>query len=214
MNSPNVIVTNELTELYIRKDRAIAALIALLLVVVLSTFNILPIMLAAIVGALLMVLSGCLSIEEAYEAIDWKIIFLLGGILPLGLAIERSGAAALLATQLISPMAENSPLILLTVIYVGTAIFTEVMSNNAAAVILAPIALAAAGSIGVDPRPFLVAITFAASTSFTTPIGYQTNTMIYSPGGYRFIDFLKIGLPLNVIFALLAIIFIPVIWLF
>lgn len=214
MNSPNVIVTNELTELYLRKDRAIIAVIALLLVVVLSTFNILPVMLAAILGAVAMVASGCLSIEEAYEAIDWKIIFLLGGILPLGLAIEASGAAALLADQLILPMSGNAPLILLAAIYVGTAIFTEIMSNNAAAAILAPIALAIAGAIGVDPRPFLVAITFAASTSFITPIGYQTNTMIYSPGGYRFTDFVKIGLPLNVIFAVICIILIPFIWPF
>lgn len=214
MNSSNVIVTNELTELYLRKDRAAIALIALLLVVFLSTFNILPVMLAAILGAVVMVVSGCLSIEEAYGAIDWKIIFLLGGILPLGLAIERSGAAALLANQLIMPAAGDTPVLLLAVVYVVTAILTAFISNNAAAVILAPIAFATAGSMGVDPRPFLVAITFAASTSFTTPIGYQTNTMIYSPGGYKFIDFVKIGLPLNVIFAIVSVVLIPLIWPF
>ncbi|HEU65153.1 MAG TPA: SLC13 family permease [Chloroflexi bacterium] len=214
MNSPNVIVTNELTELYLRKDRAIMAVAALLLVVVLSTLGILPIMLAAIIGAVAMVVTRCLTIEEAYQAIDWKIIFLLGGLLPLGLALEQSGAAAWMVNNLLGPIAGAQPVVLLAVIYILTAVMTEVMSNVATAAILAPVAFTAAVAINVDPRPFLVAITFAASTSFTTPIGYQTNTMIYSPGGYRFTDFFKVGLPLNIIFFVLSVLLIPLIWPF
>jgi len=212
MNSPNVIVTNELTDLYLRKDRAVMAVAALLLVVVLTALGILPIMLAAIVGAVTVVVSRCLTVEEAYGAIDWKIIFLLGGMLPLGLALEQSGAAAWLVNNLLGPLAGNGPVVLLAVIYILTAILTEVMSNHGAAAILAPIAFTAAVAAGVDPRPFLVAITFAASTSFTTPIGYQTNTMIYTPGGYRFTDFFKVGLPLNVVFFVLSVLLIPLIW--
>lgn len=214
MNSPNVIVTNELTELYVRKDRAIMAVAALSLVVILSTLSILPIMLAAIIGAVAMVVTRCLTVEEAYTAIDWKIIFLLGGLLPLGLALEQSGAAAWIVNNLLEPIGGAGPVVLLALVYIVTAVLTEVMSNVATAAILAPIAFAAAVAANIDPRPFLVAITFAASTSFTTPIGYQTNTMIYTPGGYRFTDFFRVGLPLNIVFVVLSILLIPLIWPF
>ncbi len=214
MRSSDLIVTNELTELYIRKDRAILALLLLLTVITLATFNIVPILLAALIGAVGMVLGRCLTIEEAYQAIDWKVIFLLGGILPLGLALEQSGAASLLVDTVLTPFANFGPLVVLAVLYLVTAVLTETMSNNAAAVIIAPLALSLAASMGVNPRPFLVAITFAASTSFATPVGYQTNTMIYAPGGYRFIDYTLIGGPLNLIFWGLAVLLIPALWSF
>lgn len=212
MNSANAIVTNELPELYFRKDKAIAALLITLTMVCLAAFNIVPIMIAAIIGALGMVITRCLTLEEAYKAIDWKIIFLLGGIIPLGLAIEQSGAVLLLADNVLKPLLAYGPIALLAATYLITAILTEAMSNNATAVILAPVVIILAGSINVDPRPFLVAVTFAASTSFTTPIGYQTNTMVYSAGGYRFTDFIRIGLPLNLLFFILSVLIIPLIW--
>ena len=214
MNSVHVVVTNELTELYFRKDRAIAAVLVTITLVVLAAFNIVPIMVAAAIGAVSMVLTRCLTIEEFYNAIDWKIIFLLGGIIPLGVAIESSGAALLLADTVLQPLLEWGPLPLLAATYIVTAILTELISNNATAAILAPIAIMLAVAINADPRPFLVAITFAASTSFATPIGYQTNTMVYSPGGYRFTDFTRIGLPLNIIFWILAVVLIPLLWPF
>ena len=214
LNSPHVIVTNELTELYIRKDRTIIALSMLLLVVILAAFNIVPILVAALIGATGMVLGRCLTPEEAYQAIDWKIIFLLGGIIPLGLALEQNGAARWLANTLLKDFSAIGPLMLLAVLYLTTAMLTEIMSNNAAAAILAPIAFSLAVAMNVDPRPFLVAITFAASTSFATPLGYQTNTMIYAPGGYRFLDFTRIGVPLNLIFWGVAVLLIPLIWPF
>lgn len=214
MNSPNVIVTNELTDLYLRKDRAVMALVVLLAVVALTTLNIIPIMMAAIIGALAMVVTRCITIEEAYNAIDWKIIFLLGGILPLGLALEESGAALWLANNILEPLSGYGPVLVLAVLYIVTAALTEAMSNHAAAAILAPIAITTAISLNLDPRPFLIAITFAASTSFATPIGYQTNTMVYSPGGYRFTDFTRVGGPLNFIFWGLAMLLIPLIWPF
>ncbi len=214
MNSRDLIVTNELTELYLRKDRAAMALIILLGVVTLAALNIVSILVAAIVGAVGMVLSRCLTIEEAYQAIDWRVIFLLGGILPLGLAMEQSGAAGWLAESALGPFEGYGPLMVLAVLYLITAGLTETMSNNAAAVLLAPIALSIAASMNVSPRPFLIAITFAASTSFATPVGYQTNTMIYAPGGYRFGDYVRIGVPLNLIFWGLAVLLIPMIWPF
>lgn len=212
MNSANVIVTNQLPELYFRKDKAIAALLVTLTMVCLAAFSIVPVMIAAIVGGLGMILTRCLTIEEAYTAIDWKIIFLLGGIIPLGLAMEQSGAMLLLVDSVLKPLLANGAIVLLASTYLVTAVLTAFMSNNATAAILAPIAVLLARSIGADPRPFLVAITFAASTSFATPIGYQTNTMVYSPGGYRFLDFTRIGLPLNIIFFILSIVMIPLIW--
>jgi di/tricarboxylate transporter len=212
MNSANAIVTNELPDLYFRKDKAIAALLVTLTMVCLAAFGVLSIMVAAIIGALGMLITRCLTLEEAYNAIDWKIIVLLGGIIPLGLAIEQSGAVILLADNLLKPLLAYGPIALLAATYFITAMLTEAMSNNATAVILAPVVIILAGSINADPRPFLIAVTFAASTSFTTPVGYQTNTMVYSAGGYRFTDFIRIGLPLNLIFLILSVLIIPMIW--
>ncbi|MBN1160634.1 MAG: SLC13 family permease [Dehalococcoidales bacterium] len=214
MNSPNVVVTNELTDLYLRKDHAFIALAAVLVVVFLTAFNVLSVMLAAILGAVAMVVTQCLTIEEAYKAIDWKIIFLLAGVLPMGLALEQSGATLWMATHVLEPVASYGPILLLAMFYIITAVLTEAMSNNAAAAILAPLAFTTAASLNLDPRPLLVAITFAASTSFATPIGYKTNTMIYSPGGYKFTDFTKVGVPLNLIFWGLSVLIIPRIWPF
>ncbi len=214
MNSPNAVVTNELTDLYLRRNRAFLALAVVLAVVILTTLNVLPIMLAAVLGAVAMVVTQCITIDEAYKAIDWKIIFLLAGVLPLGLALENTGATLWLADHVLEPMAGNGPVVLLAALYFITAILTEAMSNNAAAAILAPVALSAAATLNIDPRPLLIAITFAASTSFATPIGYKTNTMIYSPGGYRFTDFTKVGVPLNLIFWGLSVLLIPRIWPF
>ena len=214
MSSANVIVTNELTERYLRKDKAVAALLVMLAMVGLAAFNIVPIMVAAIIGAVGVVLTRCVTIEEAYDAIDWKIIFLLGGIIPLGLALEQNGAVLWLADRALQPLLAYGPTALLAATYITAAMLTEAMSNNAAAAILAPMAISLAGLINADPVPFLVAITFAASTSFATPVGYQTNTMVYSPGGYRFTDFTRIGVPLNIVFWILATLLIPLIWPF
>ncbi len=212
LTSPNLVVTNELSEFYIRKRRAFVALAALGLLIVLAALNIVPIMVAALISAGVMVIGRCLTIEEAYQAIDWKVIFLLAGIIPLGLAMEQTGAALWLADKVLQPLSGFGPLVVLAALYLSTAVLTEAMSNNAAAVILAPIALSLAVSMNVDPRPFLVAITFAASTSFATPIGYQTNAMIYAPGGYRFSDFTRVGVPLNLIFWGIAVLLIPMLW--
>ena len=214
MSSANVVVTNELTERYIRKDKAVAALLVMLAIIGLAAFNVFSIMVAAIIGAVGVVLTRCVTLEEAYSAIDWKIIFLLGGIIPLGLAMEQNGAVLWLADRVLHPLLAYGPTALLAATYITAAVLTEAMSNNAAAAILAPIAISLAGLMNVDPRPFLVAITFAASTSFATPVGYQTNTMVYSPGGYHFTDFTRIGVPLNIVFWILATLLIPLIWPF
>jgi len=214
LRSPNLIVTSELTELSLRKEKALFAVIILGGVLALAAAGLIPILIATLIGATAMVATGCLSIEEAYRAIDWKIIFLLGGILPLGLALETTGAASWITDKLLGPAVSYGPVAVLAALYITTAALTEAMSNNAAAVLLAPIAISVAGIMDIDPRPLLVAITFAASTSFATPVGYQTNTMVYAPGGYRFSDFSKLGIPLNLIFWALAVLLIPRFWPF
>jgi di/tricarboxylate transporter len=214
MRSSDLVVTNELTDLFLRRNRAVIALVILVAVVGVAAAGIVPILVAALLGAVAMVLFGCLSIEEAYESIDWRVVFLLGGILPLGVALRETGAAEWIAETVVVPLAGAGPLAVLAGLYIVTAVLTESMSNNAAAVILAPIAFSIAGSMDADPRPFLVAITFAASTSFATPVGYQTNTMIYAPGGYRFADYLRVGGPLNFIFWGIAVALIPILWPF
>jgi di/tricarboxylate transporter len=214
MRSRNLVVTSELTELHLRRNRAAVALVILAGILTAAALGLVPILFATLIGAVAMVITGCIRIEEAYQAIDWKIIFLLGGILPLGLALEQSGGAVWLTDRVLSPAMSIGPLAVLAVLYITTAVLTEAMSNNAAAVLLAPIAFSAARSMGVDPRPLLVAITFAASTSFATPVGYQTNTMVYAPGGYRFTDFSRLGIPLNLVFWGIAVLLIPRFWPF
>jgi di/tricarboxylate transporter len=214
MRSRHLIVVSELKDLHLRKNRALVALIILAVILTLAALNVVTILLATLFGAVGMVLTGCLRIEEAYEAIDWKIIFLLAGILPLGLALQQTGAASWLTGRLLGPAMGVGPLAVLATLYITTAVLTETMSNNAAAVLLAPIAFSVAQAMGASPRPFLIAITFAASTSFATPIGYQTNTMVYAPGGYRFADFSRLGIPLNLLFWGLAVLLIPRFWPF
>jgi di/tricarboxylate transporter len=214
LHSSDLIVTNELTELHLRKNKAFIAMFLLALVITLAAFNIIPLLTAALIGAVGMILGRCLTLEEAYQAIDWKVIFLFGGMLPLGLALHQTGAASWLANTILITIGGLGPLAVLAALYVLTALLTESMSNVAAAIILAPVAIALATTLGASPRPFLVAITFAASTSFSTPIGYQTNTMIYAPGGYRFLDFARLGIPLNLIFGITAVLLIPIFWPF
>jgi di/tricarboxylate transporter len=214
MQSKDLIATNELTDLHLRKDRAIRALAIFISIILLAAFNIVSILVAALIGAVAMVVGRCITIEEAYNAIDWKVIFLLGGILPLGLALQQTGTATWLATTVMQPLLDMGPLIVLASFYLITAALTEMMSNNASAILLVPIALSVAEIMGVSARPFLIAITFAASTSFATPIGYQTNTMIYAPGGYRFSDFARIGIPLNILFWITTVFVAPIIWPF
>jgi di/tricarboxylate transporter len=179
-----------------------------------ASIGILPILVAAITGCILMVLTRCISLEEAYEAIDWKVIFLLAGILTLGRAMENTGTASFLADLLVRAAGGLGPVALVAAFYLLTSLLTEAMSNNATAVLLAPVAIATADSLGVDARPLLMAVAFAASASFMTPMGYQTNTMIFSAGGFKFMDFVRVGGPLNLIFWVLATIFIPIFWPF
>jgi di/tricarboxylate transporter len=215
LQNPSFVIISEIDQPVYRKSKLIPALLIVVGVISTATLGIAPIVVSSIVGAILLVLVGCLRMDEAYQAVEWRIIFLLAGVLTLEAAMENSGAAPLISSTIISVVSSWGGLVaLLSAFYLMTFIFTEMMSNNATAALLTPIAIATANTLQVSPRPFLVAVMFAASASFMTPVGYQTNTLIYGPGQYKFADFLRVGTPLNLIMWVLATIFIPVFWKF
>ena len=194
------------------------SILAIITTIVLAAFGILPILKGAIISTVILLLLRIISPNEAYQSIHWQVIVLIAALIPLGIAIESTGTAAFigqLISETVSDFSPNKqPYILLGLIYLITMILTEVSSNTATAIIMAPIVMAVTNQMGIDARPFIFAVCFAASASFVTPVGYQTNLMVYGPGGYKFSDFIKVGLPLSIIFWLLAILFIPIIWPF
>lgn len=188
-------------------------------VVTLASLNIVPILAAASLGVALLLLSGCMKPKEAYASIEWSILVIIFGMLALGSAMDSTGASLLIAKNLIGFIDGLVPLHLqnvamLLLIYIITSTFTEFLSNNAAVALMVPIALGIAMTLGVDPRPFVVGTCIAASASFATPIGYQTNTYIYGVGGYRFADFTRVGLPLNIICCAVTVLVVPIFWKF
>lgn len=197
-----------------RKSRMLTAVAIVAGVVAAAASGYIPIVAGAIIGCILMVMTRCITLDEAYGSINWQVIFLLAGVLTLGTGLEKTGAARLLGGLMVETLGSLGPMALVSGIYLATSILTELMSNNATAALLAPIAIAAAESQGIDSRPLLMAITFAASASFMTPVGYQTNTLIYGPGQFRYADFLRVGTPLNIMFWLLATFLIPHYWPF
>ncbi|MHB8708364.1 MAG: SLC13 family permease [Desulfuromonadales bacterium] len=208
------VLVSEVAHPTFRKNRMLMAVAIVAGVIAAAATGIVPIVAGAIIGCILMVMGHCLTLDEAYGSINWKVIFLLAGVLTLGTALETSGAAHLLGDVLVKTAGAFGPVVLLSALYLITSLLTEMMSNNATAALLAPVAIAAAATLGIDSRPFLMAIAFAASSSFMTPVGYQTNTLIYGPGQFRYSDFLRVGTPLNILFWILATIFIPQFWPF
>ncbi|WP_415383227.1 SLC13 family permease [Halosimplex sp. TS25] len=168
-------------------------------VVGLAALEYLPIMVSALAGVVAMLFSGILRPADAYEAVDWDVIFLLAGVIPLGVAFEASGTADLIATGIVGASAVLPPIAMLATFYLGTAIVTEMVSNNASIVLMLPIAIEVAGQLGVNAFAFALAVTFAASTPLLSPVGYQTNLMVYGPGGYKFTDFARVGAPLQLV---------------
>jgi di/tricarboxylate transporter len=179
-------------------------------VVALAALGITTILVSALVGVIAMFITGCLAPDEAYQEIDWMVIILLGSLIPLGIAMQNTGAASLIAGGIVRATVPLGHLGVLAAVYLLTSLLTELISNNAAAVVLTPIAVAIGLSLDVSPLPFVIAVMFAASNSFLTPIGYQTNTFIYGPGGYRFGDFFRVGAPLNLLLLVAATFVIPV----
>ena len=192
--------------------------VLIIAVVLLSALGIVPMLKGAIVAVVILLILKVISPVEAYNSIHWQVIVLIATLIPLGYAIQTSGTAGWIGNNIITLVRlfpdQMQPRILLALIYLLTIILTETSSNAATAIIVTPIAIVSSINLGLDPRPFIFAVCFAASASFITPIGYQTNLMVYGPGGYKFKDFIRVGFPLSLIIWILGIIFIPVFWPF
>ncbi len=181
-------------------------------VVVVAALGWLPVVIAALGGVFVMVATGCLSSSEAYDAVSWNIIFLLAGVIPLGLAMEATGGAAFVADLVVATEVFLPVVGVMFLFYLLTGLFSNVITPVATVVLMIPVAVDAAMQIGADPFSFLLAVTFAAATSFMTPVGYQTNLMVYGPGGYRFSDFLRVGAPLQFLLAVVTTAGIVILW--
>jgi di/tricarboxylate transporter len=195
-----------------RRHKAPIALATIVGVMALAALKLMPIEALAIIGAAVVMLTGCIRTDEAYKAIEWPILVLIFGMLAISIAMRDSGLAAMMANGLVLLGADLSPWMMLSLVILITSIATEFLSNNAVAVLFTPVVIGVAQQLGVDPRPFVVGVMFAASCSFATPIGYQTNTLVYSAGNYRFTDFARLGVPMNLITWLAASVLIPLFW--
>lgn len=190
---------SEPAEKAVRSDKAWLALIALAGVVSLNALELMPIAGLAWIGVAFVLLTRCIDSDEAFAAVDWRIIILIYCMLTVGSALETSGAVELIVGASVPFLASLPPLALMAIVYALASLLTEIVTNNAVAVVVTPVVIGLAAQLGMDPRPFVIAVMFAASASFATPIGYQTNTLVYSAGGYRFMDFVKVGGPLNIL---------------
>ncbi|MFC6826851.1 SLC13 family permease [Halopelagius fulvigenes] len=208
----NFIVAQEIERSDYREEKIPVAVGIVAAVVAVAALDILPIVVSALAGALAMIATRCLRPTELYDAVQWDIVFLLAGVIPLGIAMETSGAAALLA-EFVVRTGDVLPMIgVLAVFYLVTALLTNLISNNASVVLMIPVAVEAAQTLESNAFSFILAVTFAASTAFMTPVGYQTNLFVYGPGGYRFTDYLRVGGPLQLLFAAVTTVGIAAFW--
>jgi di/tricarboxylate transporter len=208
----NFIVAQEIEQHHYREEKIPVAIGIVAAVVALAALDVVPIVVSALAGSLAMVATNCLRPPELYDAVQWDVVFLLAGVIPLGIAMENSGAAALLA-EFVVLTGDYLPLVgVLAVFYLVTALLTNVISNNASVVLMIPVAVEAAQTLGASAFAFILAVTFAASTAFMTPVGYQTNLFVYGPGGYRFTDYLRVGAPMQLLFAAVTTVGITAIW--
>ena len=192
-----------------RRGHAPIAIIALLAIVILAGLGVAPIFALSVVAVAVVLLSRCIDADEAFSFVEGRLLALIFAMLAIGAALEHTGAVALIVNGVAPSLEGLPPVIIIWVIYILTSVLTEMVSNNAVAVVVTPIAIGLAQAMGIDPRPLVVAVMIAASCSFATPIGYQTNMLVYGPGGYKFTDFMKVGVPLNMTMGLLASALIP-----
>ena len=179
-----------------------------------ATLGLADIMTCALTAAFLMIVTGCLQMRDAYRSLQGDVLILIAGTIALGAAMEKTGTSQLYAEAFLHLFTGQSPTMILGGIIVLTSISTQILSNNATAVLLLPIAISTALGLGVDPKPFIIGVCIGASACFATPVGYQTNLMVYGPGGYRFKDYLKLGIPLNIFVVLAGMTLIPLFWPF
>ena len=213
-SDPDFLVLTEEAQEAPRTDKAYISLLIIVGVLLPAILGWVNIAIEAIAGVILMVLTGCLTMEEAYRSIQLKAVFLIAGVLPLGIALQQTGAASLIAERMVALVGGFGPLAVLAGLFILAALASQVMPNPAVAVLLAPIALTIAADMGASPYPFAMAVAVSASAAFLSPVGHPANILVMGPGGYRFSDYTKVGLPLTLVVLVAAMIFIPLFWPF
>lgn len=213
-NDPSFLLLKSPDVLSPRLNKAPINLLIFITMISLVALGVLEIAVAGVLGAILSVITGCLSMEEAYKSIEWKTVFLIAGMLPMGIAMEKTGTATLLSEWVIGLTGDFGALGVMSGLFLLTTILTSFMSNAAVAALVTPIAIQTAFSYGINPHPLVMGVAIAASNSFVTPIGHQASVLVYGPGGYRFFDYARVGLPLTLMIWLLLMIFLPIFWPF
>ena len=210
----NFIIVEDVHHEIVQKRRAWKAVLIFAALITVAGLGLADIMICAMTAAFLMILSGCLQLRDAYRSIQADVLMLIAGTIALGTAMEKTGTSQLYAEAYLGIFSGFPPIVVLGGFILFASISTHILSNNATAVLLFPIAISTAIGIGVNPKPFVMAVCFGASACFATPIGYQTNLLVYGPGGYRFSDYLKLGIPLNLLVLILGSAFVPILWPF
>jgi di/tricarboxylate transporter len=211
---PDFLVLTEKAQEAPRTNKALLAVLIMAIVLIPVILGLVPIAIMVVVGVALMVLTGCLTMDEAYRAIEWKAVFLIAGMIPLGIAMQKTGAASFVATWMVDLLGVYGPTAVMAGLYILTSLTSQVMPNPAAAVLLAPIALNTANDLGISPYTLMMTVAMAASAAFLSPVGHPANLLVMGPGGYRFSDYIKIGLPLTLVVMIVVILVTPIIWPF
>ncbi len=213
-SEPDFLVLTEEAQEAPRTNKALLAVLIMVVVLLPVIFGLAPIAIMVVVGVALMVLTGCLTMDEAYRSIEWKAVFLIAGMIPLGIAMQKTGAASFMATGMADLLGVYGPTVVMAGLYILTSLASQVMPNAAAAVLLAPIALNIASDLGVSPYPLAMTVAVAASAAFLSPVGHPANLLVMGPGGYRFSDYLKVGLPLTLVVLVVVMLVLPIFWPF
>jgi di/tricarboxylate transporter len=211
-SEPDFLVLTEVAQETLKPDKAPIALAVMAGVLIPVILGWLPISIAAVIGAALMVLTGSLLMDDAYIYIEWKAVFLIAGMLPLGVAMDQTGAARLLAEQMVALVGGLGPLAVVAALFLLATLTSQVMPNPAVAVLLAPIAISAANELGISPYALMMTVALSASASFLSPVAHPANLLILGPGGYRFTDYIKVGLPLTLVVLGVILVTLPIFW--
>jgi len=213
-SEPDFLVLTEEAQEASNMEKIPAALLIMGLVLLPAIMGWLPIAITAIIGVALMIITRCLTMEEAYRSVEWKAIFLIAGMLPLGVAMQQTGAAQLLANGMVSLIGDLGPVVMMAGFFLLSAFASQVMPNPAVAVLLAPIALSTSADLNISPYPLMMAVAVSASAAFLSPVGHAANVLVMGPGGYRFSDYIKVGLPLTLITLVVVLVVVPIVWPF
>ena len=194
--------------------RSYIALFALILMIILLVFKVVPGAVAALISAGIILITGCVPITKAYKGISWISVVMIAAMIPMGIALQKTGTAQLIAQGLVSTLGSLDPIVLLAGVFLLTTGFSQVINNSATAVLMAPIVIIAANTLSLSAAPFMIAVAISASTAFLTPVGTTTNAMVMTSGGYKFIDYVRVGAPLLLLFLISTLLLVPLIWPF